>query len=138
MLRFIFLTVLKLLFLIRLAPYPWTIMNFVLGTTRIRYFDYISATALSLVKIFFHIYIGSSLNSFTESATLSAPKILLGCVAFSTGVGVTVYLYFLCKRVIAESLEEGYKKSDATEEDHLYLSSSLEMSQIDLSPSYRQ
>ncbi|KAJ9067156.1 Tlg2-vesicle protein [Entomophthora muscae] len=127
----------KLLFLIRLAPYPWTVMNFVLGATRISYLDYITATALSLVKILFHIYIGSSLSSFTEKNPFSTPKIVLGCVAFSTGLGVTIYLYFLCKKVISESLEEGYKKSDSDEEDLHPLRTSHEMSQIDLSFNYK-
>ncbi|KAI9295623.1 snare associated Golgi protein, partial [Neoconidiobolus thromboides FSU 785] len=53
----------KLLFLVRVAPYPWTIMNFVLGATKIPYTKFILATTLSLPKLLFHVYLGASAKS---------------------------------------------------------------------------
>lgn len=123
---------LKLILLIRLAPYPWTIMNFVLGATRISYFKYIVATALSLIKILFHVYIGSSLKTFTGKSSVSTLKIILICAAILTGAGVTIYLYLLCKNIISESLEDGTKNSDSDEEFQNE-DSILTLSQIDLS-----
>jgi len=56
-----------LLFLIRLAPYPYNVMNCLLGaspTLTLR--TYLVCTALSLFKVIIHTTLGSSIHSFAR------------------------------------------------------------------------
>ena len=57
----------QLLFLIRLAPYPYNVMNCLLGaspTLTLR--TYLVCTALSLFKVIIHTTLGSSIHSFAR------------------------------------------------------------------------
>jgi hypothetical protein len=57
----------RLLFLIRLAPYPYNVMNCLLGaspTLTLR--TYLVCTALSLFKVIIHTTLGSSIHSFAR------------------------------------------------------------------------
>lgn len=55
----------KLLFLIRLAPYPYNVMNVLLAACpSLRWRTYIGCTALSLLKVVIHTSIGSGIRSF--------------------------------------------------------------------------
>jgi len=57
----------QLLFLIRLAPYPYNVMNCILGaspTLTLR--TYLVCTALSLFKVIVHTTIGASIHSFAR------------------------------------------------------------------------
>lgn len=57
----------QLLFLIRLAPYPYNVMNCLLGaspTLTLR--TYLLCTALSLFKVIIHTALGSSIHSFAR------------------------------------------------------------------------
>jgi uncharacterized membrane protein YdjX (TVP38/TMEM64 family) len=57
----------QLLFLIRLAPYPYNVMNCLLGaspTLTLR--TYLVCTALSLFKVIIHTALGSSIHSFAR------------------------------------------------------------------------
>ncbi|KAI9144262.1 hypothetical protein BKA69DRAFT_1022485, partial [Paraphysoderma sedebokerense] len=94
----------KLLVFIRLAPYPFNIFNVLLSTTLITFRDFILATALSLVKIAIHIYIGSQLHSLTDmisgkhrSNPLSIAFLVVGgCIA----IGLLVWFWIVVKREI--------------------------------------
>ncbi|KAG9025840.1 hypothetical protein FRB95_009692 [Tulasnella sp. JGI-2019a] len=59
----------KLLFLIRLSPYPYNLMNALLATSRISFTTYTTCTALSLFKVIVHTTIGASIHSFSEYHT---------------------------------------------------------------------
>ncbi|KAG0243953.1 hypothetical protein BGW41_000786 [Actinomortierella wolfii] len=52
-----------MLLLIRLAPYPFNLMNALISATHIPFFTYFTATAVSLIKLALHVYIGSTLSS---------------------------------------------------------------------------
>ena len=57
----------KLLFLIRLAPYPYNVMNCLLAASpSLTLKTYTICTALSLPKLIIHTSIGSSIHSFAE------------------------------------------------------------------------
>ena len=57
----------KLLFLIRLAPYPYNVMNCLLAASpSLTLRTYIICTALSLPKLIIHTSIGSSIHSFAS------------------------------------------------------------------------
>ncbi|KAF9092060.1 Transmembrane protein 64 [Mortierella sp. GBA35] len=62
----------KLMLLIRLAPYPFNLMNALLSATHIPLSTFALATAISLTKLTLHVYIGSTLSSL---ATLPPPTI---------------------------------------------------------------
>jgi uncharacterized membrane protein YdjX (TVP38/TMEM64 family) len=55
----------KLLFLVRLAPYPYNVMNVLLAACpSLRWKTYIGCTAFSLLKVVIHTSIGSGIRSF--------------------------------------------------------------------------
>lgn len=65
----------QLLFLIRLAPYPYNVMNCLLGaspTLTLR--TYLVCTALSLFKVIIHTTLGSSIHSFARYHAQSNPS----------------------------------------------------------------
>ncbi|KAG0348071.1 hypothetical protein BG004_006126 [Podila humilis] len=57
----------KLLLMIRLAPYPYNILNLALSLTHIPISTFAAATALSLLKLSLHVYIGSTLSTLTST-----------------------------------------------------------------------
>lgn len=61
----------KLLFLIRLSPYPYNLMNALLATSRISFSTYTWCTALSLFKVIIHTTIGASIHKFSDYHTHS-------------------------------------------------------------------
>ncbi|KAG0032795.1 hypothetical protein BGZ82_006389 [Podila clonocystis] len=61
----------KLLVLIRLAPYPFNILNLALSATHIPLRTFALATALSLTKLTLHVYIGSTLSSLAPTPVTS-------------------------------------------------------------------
>lgn len=57
----------KLLFLIRLAPYPYNVMNCLLAASpTLTWQTYAACTALSLFKLIIHTSIGSTIHSFAD------------------------------------------------------------------------
>lgn len=57
----------SLLFLIRLAPYPYNVMNVLLASSpRLTLTTYTACTALSLFKVIIHTSIGASIHSFAD------------------------------------------------------------------------
>ncbi|KAH9062092.1 hypothetical protein EDB87DRAFT_1609281 [Lactarius vividus] len=65
----------QLLFLIRLAPYPYNVMNCLLGaspTLTLR--TYLLCTALSLFKVIIHTTLGSSIHSFARYHVQPQPQ----------------------------------------------------------------
>jgi uncharacterized membrane protein YdjX (TVP38/TMEM64 family) len=57
----------KLLFLIRLAPYPYNVLNCLLAaSTTLTFQTYTICTALSLFKVIIHTSLGASIHSFKD------------------------------------------------------------------------
>lgn len=55
----------KLLLLIRVAPYPYNLMNVLLASSHTLSFEtYFTCTALSLIKVLIHTSVGSGIHSF--------------------------------------------------------------------------
>ena len=55
----------RLLLLIRVAPYPYNLLNVLLAASHtLRFSTYFACTALSLVKVLIHTSVGSSIHSF--------------------------------------------------------------------------
>jgi uncharacterized membrane protein YdjX (TVP38/TMEM64 family) len=108
----------KLLFLIRLAPYPYNVMNCLLAASpalSLRTFSL--CTALSLFKLIIHTSIGSSIRSFAEyhvvkpgqTAPAQQHESMLGHYSTIAGVvlciGILVYLSYVARKAVDDELE---------------------------------
>ncbi|CAG8542081.1 1355_t:CDS:2 [Ambispora leptoticha] len=103
-----------MLLLIRLAPYPYNILNTLLSATHISLRVYAIATAISLFKLVIHVWIGSKISSFTEHLKgnsdssnfneihLDPMRIIPVMIGVSIGLGVIIYVWILARRSIKE------------------------------------
>ncbi|EPQ59565.1 hypothetical protein GLOTRDRAFT_55687 [Gloeophyllum trabeum ATCC 11539] len=109
----------QLLFLIRLAPYPYNVMNCLLAaapTLTLR--TYAVCTALSLFKVVIHTSIGSSIHSFASyhlheqegAGRAEEGTSALGRVSTIAGVAlcvaILVYLSYVARRAVDEELDD--------------------------------
>ncbi|KAJ1557700.1 Tlg2-vesicle protein, partial [Cladochytrium tenue] len=106
---------LKLMILIRLAPYPYGIMNLLLATTGMPAWRYITATAIGETKNLFHVYVGSTLRSLADlsaapSSAVEIAAIVVGLVAAAAGFA---YLTLLVRRAIRDKASPGLAAGDA-------------------------
>ncbi|PPQ65213.1 hypothetical protein CVT26_000190 [Gymnopilus dilepis] len=109
----------KLLFLIRLAPYPYNVMNCLLAASpTLTLHTYTVCTALSLFKVIIHTSVGASIHSFreyqnTDSSPSSDDESQTDMVArLWTILGILlcililVYLSVVARRAVDEELED--------------------------------
>ncbi|KAL0949626.1 hypothetical protein HGRIS_009671 [Hohenbuehelia grisea] len=114
-----------LLFLIRLAPYPYNVMNCLLAAApALTLRTYTVCTALSLFKVIIHTGIGASIHSFREYHAPSSESAVddghASSVARTTtviGVGlciaIFVYLSIVARRAVDEELgDEGVDEEE--------------------------
>ncbi|CAO3573714.1 unnamed protein product [Mortierella alpina] len=111
----------KLMILIRLAPYPFNVMNALLSATHIPLSTFALATALSLTKLALHVYIGSTLSSLAGPSPTTPPptsddgqvpvtdthgrnlKIFVMVISMILGIAVGAYVWMVAKREIEAS-----------------------------------
>ncbi|KAF8931900.1 hypothetical protein BGZ58_007359 [Dissophora ornata] len=115
----------KLMLLIRLAPYPFNVMNALLSATHIPLSTFALATAISLIKLALHVYIGSTLSSLAvlpppplgDDGDTTAPlpdpadgnshgralKIVVMVFSMIIGFAVGAYVWIVAKREIEAS-----------------------------------
>ncbi|KAL5508350.1 hypothetical protein ACEPAH_5969 [Sanghuangporus vaninii] len=114
----------SLLFLVRLAPYPYNVLNALLaGCPRLTFQTYMYCTALSLLKVIIHTSVGAGIKNFAdyhsptnadgsklmnESGEDSADSLgqmstILGIVLC---VVIAVYLTYVARRAVDEELED--------------------------------
>jgi len=108
----------KLLFLIRLAPYPYNVMNCLLAASpTLTLQTYTACTALSLFKVIIHTYIGASIHSFkkyhlptktADAGNASTDWVAQACTIVGVGlcVAVLVYLGIIGRKAIDEELDD--------------------------------
>ena len=115
----------KLLFLIRLAPYPYNVMNCLLAaapTLTLR--TYTVCTALSLFKVIIHTSLGASIHSFKdyhrghdasqENSTDTAARVWTG-VGVLLCVLIFIYLSIVARRAVDDELGEEEGRGDNEE-----------------------
>jgi len=99
----------KIVFLLRLSPvFPFTPLNYVLGLTRVRFADYVLASAGMLPGTFLYVYYGKLAGDVAELA--SAPVVakgpgyyvVLGLGLLAT-IAVTVVVTRTARRALAET-----------------------------------
>ncbi|KAG0368214.1 hypothetical protein BGZ54_002452 [Gamsiella multidivaricata] len=118
----------KLMLLIRLAPYPFNVMNALLSATHIPLSTFAIATAISLTKLALHVYIGSTLSSLAilpppptdtngpnnDDGSTPLPtddanshgrnlKIVVMAISMVLGIAVGAYVWIVAKREIEAS-----------------------------------
>jgi len=94
----------KLLILIRLAPYPYNLMNIALTATSVSTKGFVFATAVSLIKLSTHTIIGANLDTLHDTlVTNPTPLKIFGVVCgVLLGLGIMVYIYWLTRKAVAE------------------------------------
>ena len=114
----------QLLFLVRLAPYPYNVMNVLLAATTLSTKTYVTCTGLSLFKVIIHTSIGAGIRSFSANKGVSNAEekedgwsrvwtiggILL-CVA------LFLYLSWVARRAVDDELDDEIEPSGATSEE---------------------
>lgn len=129
----------KLLFLIRLAPYPYNLMNTLLASSpTLTFKTYFACTALALPKLLVHCAIGTSIKNFasyhgaaksdsngkqqTESrpaTTAESVKKVVGIFGVFLCVGIFLYLFSVARKAVDDELSDGddYTLIDGFDED---------------------
>ncbi|KAI8988037.1 snare associated Golgi protein-domain-containing protein, partial [Mycotypha africana] len=108
----------KLFLLIRLSPYPFNLLNVLFAATHLPLSYFAAGTAISLLKIALHVYVGATLTSFVKhvlgndedartEGEIRAEKIKYIFVGLSAllGMGVMIYLYQVVKVAVAETVK---------------------------------
>jgi len=105
----------RLLLLIRVAPYPYNLMNVLLAASHTLSFStYFWCTALSLCKVVIHTSIGSGIHNFAghhlsgETAEEDGDHLrkTWTVVGIALCIGILVYLSIVARRAVDEELEE--------------------------------
>lgn len=120
----------KLLFLIRLAPYPYNVMNCLLAAApTLTLHTYTICTALSLFKVIIHTSLGASIHSFkdyhrgssgSDASQDTAARVLTG-VGILLCVLIFIYLSIVARRAVDDELGEEEGRGD-NEETMAFLS----------------
>ncbi|PWN50154.1 hypothetical protein IE53DRAFT_411117 [Violaceomyces palustris] len=132
----------KLLFLVRLAPYPYNLMNTLLASSStLTLKTYTWCTALALPKLLVHTGLGTSIKNFAAyngavaadggegadvvseedaraTRTAETVKHVAGLVGVGLCVGIFIYLFSVARRAVDEldDDEESFAKGDGDEE----------------------
>lgn len=134
----------RLLFLIRLAPYPYNVTNCLLATSSaLTLRTYTICTALSLFKVVIHTYIGASIHSFKDYAsnarargrgrTADRMAEFWTIIGISLCIFILVYISIIARRAIDEELEETPVTARETEETRRFLASTDDLESAGLS-----
>jgi len=101
-----------LLFLIRLAPYPYNLLNAILAAApSLTFQTYFCCTALSLFKLIIHTWAGSAIHSFAKSKSGEEGEEENQVVRYWTyfglllSIGLFGYLSYLAKKTVEEQAE---------------------------------
>lgn len=101
---------LRLVFLLRLSPaVPYTLLNYALGLSRVRFRDYIAGTIGMVPAVTMYVYSGKVAGDLATLASgAAAPRDRTYYVMVSLGlaatIGVTIYITRLARRAIQESI----------------------------------
>ncbi|CBQ71606.1 conserved hypothetical protein [Sporisorium reilianum SRZ2] len=123
----------KLLFLVRLAPYPYNLMNTLLASSpTLTLRTYVTCTALALPKLLIHTGLGTSIKNFAAyngagegqskedaeaSETAEHVKKWAGLIGAGLCFGIMIYLLSVARRAVDELDDEGL---DGYDDDVLY------------------
>jgi len=97
----------KIVLLLRLSPvFPFNILNYALGLTKVSFRDYALATLIGMLpESLMLVYIGSAATSCAAAATGHAERGPTGHVFFWTGLAATICMAVLATRIAQRSLK---------------------------------
>ena len=97
----------RLMFLLRLSPIvPYTLLNYVLGVSRVRFGDFIGALAGMLPAVVMYVYAGKVIGDVASIATGAAPP--RGAAYYTligVGLGATILASILIARAAARAVQ---------------------------------
>ncbi len=107
----------KVVFLLRLSPiFPFTLLNYALGLTRVRLRDFVLASFLGMLPgTFLYVYLGSSVANL---AALASGKATRGGmweqVLFWGGLAATILVVVLVTRTARQALNRSLQQESTT------------------------
>lgn len=100
----------KIVLLVRLSPaFPFTLLNYALGLTRVTFRDYLLASAIGMVPgTLLYVYIGTAAQSVATASgdSVGWPRIALMLAGLAATVAVVVLVTRIARRELAESNTE--------------------------------
>lgn len=103
---------LKIVFLLRLSPvFPFNLLNYALGLTRVKFWDFVLASVGMLPGTFLYVYYGKAIGSLaalaagTQAEQGAEKWVGLGVGLIAT-VAVTAYVTRLAQRALREATED--------------------------------
>lgn len=140
----------RLLFLVRLAPYPYNLLNVLLASSNVLTLrTYALCTAIALPKLLVHTALGASISSFAHYKTEGAAaakggadaslthaervRRVAGTLGLVLCIGIFVYLY----RVTSRAVDDLEKSDEELADEDLdgFLSEDLDEADKELAPS---
>jgi uncharacterized membrane protein YdjX (TVP38/TMEM64 family) len=106
-----------IVFLIRLSPvFPFTLLNYALGLTRVKLRDYVLASFLGMLPgTFLYVYFGSLITSVAQLLSGKRPVAgPWGEVLFFGGLAATVAVTWLITRVARRALDRALQSQRVT------------------------
>jgi uncharacterized membrane protein YdjX (TVP38/TMEM64 family) len=100
----------KIAFLLRLSPaIPFTLLNYALGLTRVRFVDYLVASLGMIPGTLLYVYLGSLAGdaaSASAGGDAAAGRTLVKALGLLATAAVTVYVTVLARRALREATGE--------------------------------
>jgi uncharacterized membrane protein YdjX (TVP38/TMEM64 family) len=100
----------KIAFLLRLSPaIPFTLLNYALGLTRVRFPDYLLASLGMIPGTLLYVYLGSVAGDAASASAGGADlgRTLLNVVGVAATAAVTLYVTVLARRALREATAQG-------------------------------
>lgn len=104
---------LKVTLLLRLSPvFPFNLLNYALGLTKVRLLDYVVACVGMLPGTFLYVYLGSAIGSIAaiaagERGEADTAKLTLLIVGLAATAVVTVLVTRIARRALAREVDAG-------------------------------
>jgi uncharacterized membrane protein YdjX (TVP38/TMEM64 family) len=113
-----------IVFLIRLSPvFPFTLLNYALGLTRVKLRDYIVASFLGMIPgTFLYVYLGSLITSAAQLLSGKRPAAgVWGEVLFIAGLVATVIVTWVITRIARRALDRALQSQPANTETEAHV-----------------
>jgi len=97
----------RLIFLIRLSPaFPFSLLNYALGLTAVRFRDYVVASAVGMAPgTFIYVYAGYTAGQVAMEAGGASERGLGGWILLGVGLGATVAVTVFVTRLARRALQ---------------------------------
>src|SRR5215469_16773162 len=106
----------KIVLLTRLSPlFPFTLLNYAFGLTKVRFRDYVLASWVGIVPgTVMYVYLGSTVSALADIAAGNVEggpaRLVLFFVGLAATVAVTIYVTRLARRALRQAVPEVEKE----------------------------